>query len=269
MYMHERQAVAKAVSWEIGPWWWTVIRDRVFRVHRAACRAGRPRSGSLAQRNPPPTNRYCPHRHHQQQHPGWTEGRKEGPEEEERTERRDETGLFHLEKGCVWRQRRRGGDKWTGGRLRGGKDGEEEAPVLSAAVCVCLYVCSHTVEINLPSGLSLWNKERRKLARSDTTQREMEKDKTGTRRQSRVLERWRWGHETCVAPPTAPAPNTTAVIRKIGLQIPPSTCFWIQINLPVWYFWPILSGFSKYLPQKLRLMRKSSHLLSWRDVVLD
>lgn len=46
--------------------------------------------------------------------------------------------------------------------------GEEEAPVLSGAVCVCLYVCSHTVEINLPSGLSLWNKERRKLARSDT-----------------------------------------------------------------------------------------------------
>lgn len=51
---------------------------------------------------------------------------------------------------------------------RRGKDGEEEAPVLSGAVCVCLYVCSHTVEINLPSGLSLWNKERRKLARSDT-----------------------------------------------------------------------------------------------------
>lgn len=76
--------------------------QRLFRVHIAACRAGRPRSGSLAQRNPPPTNRYCPHRHHQQQHPGWTEGGKEGPEEEERTERRDETGLFHLEKGvCV------------------------------------------------------------------------------------------------------------------------------------------------------------------------
>ncbi|KAI3359199.1 hypothetical protein L3Q82_002716 [Scortum barcoo] len=65
---------------------------------------GRPRSGSLAQRNPPPTNRYCPHRHRQQQHPGRTEGGKEGPGEEERTERRDETGLFHLEKGCVWRQ---------------------------------------------------------------------------------------------------------------------------------------------------------------------
>lgn len=30
---------------------------------------------------------------------------KEGPGEEERTERRDETGLFHLEKkGCAWRQ---------------------------------------------------------------------------------------------------------------------------------------------------------------------
>lgn len=103
--------------------------------------------------------------------PGRTEGGKEGPGEEERTERRDETGLFHSEKGCVWRQRRRGGDNWTGGRLRRGKDGGEggeEAPVLSGAVCFCLYVCSHTVEINLPSGLSLWNKERRKLARSDT-----------------------------------------------------------------------------------------------------
>lgn len=138
------------------------------------------------------------------------EGGKEGPEEEERTERRDETGLFHLEKGCVWRQKRRGGDKWTGGRLRGGKDGEEEAPVLSGAVCVCLYVCSHTVEINLPSGLSLWNKERRKLARSDTL-REMEKDKTDTRMQGKVLKKCRWGHEIYIAPPTAATPNTPAV----------------------------------------------------------
>lgn len=39
---------------------------------------------------------------------GRTRGRREeGPGEEERTERRDETGLFHSEKGCVWRQRRR------------------------------------------------------------------------------------------------------------------------------------------------------------------
>lgn len=60
------------------------------------------------------------------------------------------------------------GGEGGGEGLRGGKDGEEEAPVLSGAVCVCLNVCSHTVEINLPSGLSLWNKERRKLARSDT-----------------------------------------------------------------------------------------------------
>lgn len=61
-------------------------------------------------------------------------------------------------------------DRLRGDKRRGGWGvGEgEEAPVLSGAVCVCLYVCSHTVEINLPSGLSLWNKERRKLARSDT-----------------------------------------------------------------------------------------------------
>lgn len=149
--MHERQAVAKAVSWEISSWWWTVIQ-RLFRVHIAACRAGRPRSGSLAQRNPPPTNRYCPHRHHQQQHPGWTEGGKEGPGEEERTERRDETGLFHLEKGCVWRQRRsrrRGGDKWTGGRLRGGgKMGRKRPlcyPELSVSVCMSVLTQSKSI----------------------------------------------------------------------------------------------------------------------------
>lgn len=64
----------------------------------------------------------------------------------------------------------RGADKWTGGEGERKEEmgGRGEAPVLSGAVCVCLYVCSHTVEINLPSGLSLRNKERRKLARSDT-----------------------------------------------------------------------------------------------------
>lgn len=177
MDMHERRAVAKAVSGEDK----SAIGDRdqrFFRVRIAARRAGRPRSGSLAQRNPPTTNRYCPHRHQQQQqqHPGWTGGRGKGETRggEERTERRDETGLFHVEKGCVWRQRRRrrrhvdrlkGGERRRGG---GGVGGERKRPVLSGAVCVCLSVCSHTVEINLPSGLSLWNKERRKLARSDT-----------------------------------------------------------------------------------------------------
>lgn len=70
-----------------------------------------------------------------------------------------------------------GGERWVG---------EEEAPVLSGAVCVCLYVCSHTVEINLPSGLSLWNKERRKLARSDTLREKWRKTKTGTRRRGGV-----------------------------------------------------------------------------------
>lgn len=100
----------------------------------------------------------------------------------------------------------RSGDKWTGGRLRGGKDGEEEAPVLSGAVCVCLYVCSHTVEINLPSGLSLWNKERRKLARSDTLRGKWRKTRQvhGGR-----VEFWcRWGLEIYFAPPTPTTPNT-------------------------------------------------------------
>lgn len=102
---------------------------------------------------------------------------------------------------------RRGGGRWTGGRGRGRKDGkEEEAPVLSGAVCFCLYVCSHTVEINLPSGLSLWNKERRKLARSDTL-REMERDKTGTVRQGGAKEKCRWGGSGDLFCPHLQTPN--------------------------------------------------------------
>lgn len=85
--------------------------------------------------------------------PGRTEGGKEGPGEEERTERRDETGLFHSEKGCVWRQRRRGGDNWTGGRLRRGKDGGEGGggkrplcyPELSVSVCMSVLTQSKSI----------------------------------------------------------------------------------------------------------------------------
>lgn len=202
------------------------------------------------------------------------EGGKEGPGEEERTERRDETGLFHLEKGCVWRQRRRGGDKRTGGRLRGGKDGEEEAPVLSGAVCVCLYVCSHTVEINLPSGLSLWNKERRKLARSDTLREKWRKTRQAQGGRVEFRRYVGGGREIYLAPPTTP--NTPAMIRKIRLLIPSSTLFNPDQCIG-WILMPTSSSFSKYLsvaekltkPKKLELMRKSSHLLSWRDVVSD
>lgn len=163
-----------------------MIRDRVFRVHIAACRAGRPRSGSLAQRNPPPTNRYCPHRHHQQQHPGWTEGGKEGPGEEERTERRDETGLFHSEKGCVWRQSRRGGDKWTGGRLRGGNRWGGRGPCAIRS-CLFLSVCLFSHSRNQFAIRTVTVEQREKEAcQVGHTQREMEKDKTGTRWQDRV-----------------------------------------------------------------------------------
>lgn len=135
---------------------------------------------------------------------GRTEGGKEGPGEEESTERRMKLASSIRRRGA-WRQRRRGGDNWTGGRRRGGggeKDGggggEEEAPVLSGAVCFCLYVCSHTVEINLPSGLSLWNKERRKLARSDTLREKWRKTKTGNKEARWSLggvQEWRGGAE--------------------------------------------------------------------------
>lgn len=56
------------------------------------------------------------------------------------------------------------GRDWKGGR--GVLEREGEAPVLSGRE-LSLSVCSHTVEINLPSGSELWNKEqrKRKLAR--------------------------------------------------------------------------------------------------------
>lgn len=43
---------------------------------------------------------------------GRTKEGKKGPGEEERTERRHETGLFHLEKGCVWRQEEEWEERW-------------------------------------------------------------------------------------------------------------------------------------------------------------
>lgn len=125
--------------------------QRLFRVHIAACRAGRPRSGSLAQRNPPPTNRYCPHRHHRQQYPGRTEGGKEGPGEEERTERRDETGLFHLEKGCEWRQEEEE-ERWrqvdrrkAKRRKRWGRKRPLCYPELSVSVCMSVLTQSKSI----------------------------------------------------------------------------------------------------------------------------
>lgn len=121
--------------------------------------------------------------------PGRTEGGKEGPGEEERTERRDETGLFHSEKGCVWRQRRRGGDNWTGGRLRRGKDGGEGGGRGPCAIRSCLFlsVCLFSHSRNQFAIRTVTVEQREKEAcQVGHTQREMEKDKTGTRRQSRV-----------------------------------------------------------------------------------
>lgn len=95
--------------------------------------------------------------------------------------------------------------------------------MLSGAVCFCLYVCSHTVEINLPSGLSLWNKERRKLARSDTLREKWRKTRQAQGGRIEFRRSAGGGREIYFAPPTATTPNTPAVIRKIGLPIPSST----------------------------------------------
>lgn len=74
-----------------------------------------------------------------------TDGTSSSTQDGQKEERKD-PGRKRGQKGgmklasSIWRRgvrggrRRRSGDKWTGGRLRGGKDGEEEAPVLSGAV---------------------------------------------------------------------------------------------------------------------------------------
>lgn len=160
---------------------------------------------------------------------GWKEGRRDPGR------KRGQKGGMKLASSTwrrgVWRQKR-GGDKRTGGRLRGGKDGEEEAPVLSGS-CLCLSVCLFSHSRNQFAIRTVTVEQREKEAcQVGHTQREMEKDKTGTSRQSRVLEKCRWGQEIYFAPPTSPTPNTPAVIRKIGLPIPSST-FFIQIYLPV------------------------------------
>ena len=78
-------------------------------------------------------------------------------------------------------------------------------------------------------------------------------------------------------PPIATTPNTPAVIRKIGLPIPSSTLFKENLDIFAWsveYYRPYGDVLVIFIPgksteRKLLLMRKSSHLLSWRDVVLD
>lgn len=92
--------------------------------------------------------------------------------------------------------------------------------MLSGAVCVCLYVCSHTVEINLPSGLSLWNKERRKLARSDTL-REKWRETRQAQRGVVAFRRSVGGGGKGAATPSIP--NTPAVIREMRPPFLPST----------------------------------------------
>lgn len=128
---------------------------------------------------------------------------------------------------------------------RRGKDGEEEAPVLSGAVCVCLYVCSHTVEINLPSGLSLWNKERRKLARSDTLREKWRKTRQAQGGRVEFRRGVGGAGKSARRRPTYSSKHTCPVIRKIGLPIPSSTLFFfsIHIGLLVGYVLPVSSNF--------------------------
>lgn len=114
-------------------------------------------------------------------------GKKERPGEEERTERRDETGLFHVEKGCVWRRRkrrrRRHVDRLKGGERRRGR--EEEACAIRS--CLCLSVCLFSHSRNQFALRTVTVEQREKEAcQVGHTQREMERDKTGTKRHGGV-----------------------------------------------------------------------------------
>lgn len=84
--------------------------------------------------------------------------------------------------------------------------------MLSGAVCVCLYVCSHTVEINLPSGLSLWNKERRKLARSDTLREKWRETRQAQRGMVAFRSSVGGGAKGATTPRVL---NTPAVVREM------------------------------------------------------
>lgn len=109
------------------------------------------------------------------------EEEKEEPGEEERTERRDEIGLFHSEKGCEWRQRCRQVDR-QGGEEEG-KDGGGRGPCAIRS-CLCLSVCVFSHSRNQFSIRTVTVEQREKEAcQVGHTQREMERDKTGTRRQ--------------------------------------------------------------------------------------
>lgn len=143
MYMHERQAERSTNQSVHDAELWTVI-FRVFRVHiAAACRADRPHSVRRAQRNPPPTNRYCPQRNtttitvksSSTQEEGKLRGRTRGGRDRKEGWN---VASSNLEKGCVFggetgRVRR----KRIYGIGRGGVVGGKAAAIRELSVSVC------------------------------------------------------------------------------------------------------------------------------------
>lgn len=170
------------------------------------------------------------------------EGGKEGPGEEERTERRDETGLFHLEKGCVWRQRRRRqvDRKEAKKRERMGRKRPLCYPELSVSVCMSVLTQSKSI---CHQDCHCGTKREGSLPGRTHSERNGE-------RQDRHKEAW-WSlgevqvglGKIYTVPPTATTPNTPAVIRKIRLPIPSSTLFssryvcWLYIIIHITGFW--------------------------------
>lgn len=87
-----------------------------------------------------------------------------------------------------------------GGRLRGGKRWGGRGPCAIRS-CLCLSVCLFSHSRNQFAIRTVTVEQREKEAcQVGHTQREMEKDKTGTRRQGRDLERRRWGHKNLRCP---------------------------------------------------------------------
>lgn len=218
----KRQAVAKAVSWEISPWWWTVIREKKKKKSESvsvdAEQVGPALALSLNAILHPPTATVHTDTTSSSTQDGRTDGRRE--ERKDPGRKRGQKGGMKLassnrRRGSEWRQRRRGGDNRREAKRRERFGRGRGAPVLSGAVCF-LSVCLFSHSRNQFAIRTVTVEQREKEAcQVGHTQREMERDKTSTRRLGGVLEKCRRSQvikkekkKICFASPAATTPNT-------------------------------------------------------------